>query len=277
MANRFFTYAGNKVRFSTRFNTLSLGVDSSVYVEPFLGSGAIFVNLEDRFDEYIINDLNPYIMDIWRACEHFTYKELLDFRKFIFDKFGGDNTQRSMFELREYYNENIHHVDSVDRGLYLYVLSNACFNGLVKITEKGFCQGFSTRENMYLTPEHVWNSIRNKLKKTTMSSVDYRVLLDGCKDSLIFMDPPYINRDLDYNEHFGTYDDFLKTLTTLSENNNNIVYTDAGDTFKEPWNSFVIRMMTSTASGRSHSGNIRGPKVEMCYFNFEEENGCFQY
>lgn len=59
---RLMKYAGAKNDFTPIINEHINQSRKSIYVEPFLGSGAVFFNLEKHFDRYILNDLDNALL-----------------------------------------------------------------------------------------------------------------------------------------------------------------------------------------------------------------------
>ena len=88
MKDYLFKYTGRKSFFSEQFNEMIAPLKEKIYIESFLGSGAIFSNLKKEFELYIINDFSSEIISIWNAIKQFNYEEFFDFKKFIIDKFG---------------------------------------------------------------------------------------------------------------------------------------------------------------------------------------------
>lgn len=76
--NRAFKYAGNKLFLIDNINQ-KINKKFDLYFEPFLGSGAIFYNLDNnKFVKYIINDYDYNIYLIHHAIKTYTYNDFIN-------------------------------------------------------------------------------------------------------------------------------------------------------------------------------------------------------
>jgi len=144
--NKFMRYQGSKDHFVPEFNKLYEKTNKNIFCELFLGSGAIFINCQDSFDEYILNDNNENIMSIWNAVIKFTYNDFMNVKKFIFDKFGDIKTNKeAYYKFRNWYNENIHFSGKTEKGICLYYLANSCINSMLRFGPNGMNQSYGNR------------------------------------------------------------------------------------------------------------------------------------
>ena len=82
MYNKIINYAGNKSKFLDNIlpnisRAKELGC--TTYVEPFLGSGVVFLNLPVEFDNYYLNDLNRSLVAILEAVGKTDYNTFHSF------------------------------------------------------------------------------------------------------------------------------------------------------------------------------------------------------
>jgi len=80
MTKRIMRYAGNKLYLVPIINKLieKCNMTFETYIEPFLGSGAIFYNLEYDFSNNILNDLDSLITDTeYTLDQQDKYRELM--------------------------------------------------------------------------------------------------------------------------------------------------------------------------------------------------------
>lgn len=205
------------------FNDLIQQSDKKIYVEPFIGSGAIFINVADKFDHYIINDLDENIISMYNSVVKFTYKDFVDAKDFLFDKFGDIEMDKdSYYEYRDFYNQIYHGTNKEERGIFLYFLANSCINSLLRFGPNGMNQSFG--ERFYFFNEGTFNTIKNKLSKTTIENKNYREI--ELKDSLVYLDPPYFGTDVTYKQQFEK-NDLVELINYIKNNSsNNIFYSD---------------------------------------------------
>ena len=224
---KFLRYQGSKEHIVPLVNNLGLiNTKHDRYIEPFVGSGTIFINLPDVFDEYIINDINPNIMSMWNALAKYSYSDYEDVYNEILTKFGDIKENKwSYYNFRDYYNTTFHFSDSDKKGLYLYFLTNSCINSMLRFGPNGMNQGFGNRLYFFTKEEH--NSIHNKLKKTRIFDVDFSDMLRGAHHSFIYLDPPYIERPTTYSKGFEEQQLIeLITLINYLNGQNSIFYSD---------------------------------------------------
>jgi len=207
------------------FNELINNANNGVYVEPFLGSGAVFINLPDKFDLYIINDIDKNIMNIWQSVLNFSYKDFVDVKNNIFEIFGDiKNNKDSYYNFRNFYNDYYHFESKEEKGIFLYFLANSCINSLLRFGKSGMNQSFGNR--FYIFDEQTFNKIKNKLLKSQIYNVDYREL-KNINNSIVYLDPPYFGTDVTYEKQFEKNDlteliDYIK----IYSNSNKILYSD---------------------------------------------------
>lgn len=61
---RLLRYSGSKLNFIDKINPIISESKAKHYYEPFIGSGAVFINLNKEFDSYHINDLDKNLIHI---------------------------------------------------------------------------------------------------------------------------------------------------------------------------------------------------------------------
>lgn len=215
----------NKIRFlryqGSKFSLLDDIIDFidynyKIFIEPFVGSGAVFLNIKDKFDRYVINDINEYIMVIWKALELYEYDDYINARNKIFNKFGNiKENKQSYYDFREWYNENFHFTNKKEKGLYLFFLANSCINSMLRFGPNGMNQSYGNR--LYNIEKDTLIEFNKKLNKLNMFCKDYKeILSDDISDSLIFLDPPYYQRMTSYSSNFNEKD-FIELLSKIKK------------------------------------------------------------
>lgn len=268
---KYFNYHGTKIKFAENVNNMIHHVNYLVngkkyryYVEPFVGSGAVYLNVPDIFDCYFINDIDPSIVSLWEAVEAYEYYDFVAAREKVLIRFGDiKENKEAYYEFRNWYNARYHTTNDPAKGLYLYLLANSCINSMLRFGPNGMNQSWGHR--LYFFTESDYNNIRKKMEKTVITQGDYKECLKDKKDSLIFLDPPYFLRGTSYTENFTEADtlDFLEILYRCAEENS-VIYTDVdsnivnGDFLK-----FTVRRMRSTGPNTSKDETVD----EVCYHN----------
>ncbi|GJQ43780.1 MAG: site-specific DNA-methyltransferase (adenine-specific) [Ignavibacteriaceae bacterium] len=228
---RFFKYRGSKLHIIDLFNKLIEQTNKKVFVELFVGSGAIFLNTPDIFDLYIINDIDKNIISMWKAINNFNYSHYVETKNKIFEIFGDiKNNKNSYYNFRNFYNENYHFTDKEEKGIFLYFLANTCINSLLRFGASGMNQSFGNR--FYFFNENTFNKIKQKMSKTQIFNVNYKDLKIE-NESLLYLDPPYYGTDVSYNKQFEIND--LNLLIDYIKKNSNyeVLYSDLSNTISD--------------------------------------------
>lgn len=196
----FLKWAGGKRWFTRRHDEL-LPKKFNRYIEPFLGSGAVFFALCPR--EAILADSNSNLIATYRAI-----KENWNLvRRYL--------VQHQRLHSRTHYYESrgkLLRSPSARAAQFLY-LNRACWNGLYRVNLKGeFNVPIGTKETIVFEDDD-FEAIARALKPANLLCSDFEstiALAQG--DDFIFVDPPYtINHNangfLKYNEKIFTWRD----------------------------------------------------------------------
>ena len=205
----FIKWSGNK---SKHLKHILPFIPSSykTYIEPFVGSGALFLNLQPK--KSIINDLNKDLINCWESVKN----NPLDILK-IFDTFGKifkplDNKDKVVL-CREI-------TASIEMSNYdynraaIFMLMKFCgYNGHIFVNNK-FLFG-SLDMNIYINDRFFFLEepmsrnifeVSKYLNNTDCSiyNKDYKTILSKAKKGdFVFMDPPYVeshNYQFNYNK-----------------------------------------------------------------------------
>lgn len=119
--NRFSRYAGSKLHFCNRLNTIAKELKgSTTYVEPFFGSGAIFFNLDREFDRYVLNDTNRHVVNTVASFKHGTYEQYRRQIDYVAEKFGDIMKEKeSYYKFRDWFNVEYFGKGRAGRGILL--------------------------------------------------------------------------------------------------------------------------------------------------------------
>lgn len=271
---RMMRYSGSKYNFVEIINEIINKSNKKIFIEPFIGSGSVFINTIDKFDEYIINDVDSNIISIWNAIKEFNYKDWSDRKRYIFNKFGDiKNNKESYYNFRNTYNEKIHFTDKKEKGIYLYFLANSCINSFLRFGPNGMNQSYGNVS--YTFNKLSYNKIKMKLKKTKILNLDYTEI--EYSNSLLFLDPPYFERDSSYSK-FDNEDnkEFINNIIQYSKNND-VLYTDIyNEEVYKQINKFkrklLRKQMSNTSPNRKNNlEKVKGNK-EVLYYKIEENN-----
>jgi DNA adenine methylase Dam len=172
------------------------------YVEPFLGGGALFLEMlgEGNFAEYLVSDSNPRLMNLYDAVRD-TPAELMMLldvweREYLANSWA--ERSKVYYRCRERFNK-IPAVGVESAALFIY-LNKTCFNGLYRENKSG---GFNAPFGKYENPRFYDRSnimeLSRKLGRRSggkptalLRCGDFLALEDSiADDAFVYLDPPY--------------------------------------------------------------------------------------
>ncbi len=197
----FLKWAGGKYRVMGKISpALSKG---KRLIEPFAGSGAVFLNTD--YDDYLINDLNPDLINTFKFLQ-------TEGREFIYDVkklFTPENNNESIFyDLRSEFNSTC---DLRRKSTIFIYINRHCFNGLCRYNKKG---GFNVPFGSYKAPyfpEDEMIFFHQKSKNVQFTNVDFTETLGlATTGDIVYCDPPYVPLTVTSNFTSYTQDGFSR-------------------------------------------------------------------
>lgn len=176
---------------------------SGRYVEPFLGSGALFFELQPQ--KAIINDINLELINMYVQI-----RDNCDAVKLVLDDFQiqynrlktSDERSQLYYEKRSEFNQRIgmnQNRTEADAALFIF-LNKACYNGLYRVNAKGqFNTPTAKRVNLNLYDEENMNQCSTALLRARILNCDFAEACKGLrKGDFVYFDSPY----------YDTYDSY---------------------------------------------------------------------
>lgn len=269
-------FIGNKHHFIDKFLELEHQVvsascsDSWTYIEPFVGSGSIFLNKANNYNLCVINDKDRNLMRIWHSLKEFDSDKFEEALQQVTDQFGDiRNCKQCWYDFRNWFNKTYWKKDSFIEGIYLMLLVNTTTNSIFRFGPNGFNSSYGNRYKMLNVEDFL--KIKELLSNTTVVSGDYKTVLNDYPNTLYFCDPPYHSRNVQsYVENFddvNKYVDFLDTLKQLKKSK--VILTDIVNDINvkmlKNWNQIGVREIKNI--GPSVSG-AKTTGFEVAYSNF---------
>jgi site-specific DNA-adenine methylase len=111
-----------------------------------------------------------------------------------------------------------------------------------------------------------WDRVKYILYKSKLTSMSYDSIIQNVKNSILFLDPPYVSREICYNHGFDL-NQFLNIIKQL-DNSNFIMYTDIENEHSdELLNLGWSKISTKTMRSIRPSGNSEITGQEVLYYN----------
>jgi DNA adenine methylase len=190
IARPFLKWAGGKTQL---LDELKARVPSSwsplrdLYVEPFLGAGALYLKLKPLHAR--LNDLNAELIVCWQALRDCPHE--------VCEMLGEMETQYRANPEDTYYSVRMMIPSSLEipaRAARFIMLNKAGFNGLYRVNKHGHCNvpwGQNKWVNLLDVPN--LNACSDLLQSTDveLTSVDFADVSSIGPGALVYLDPPY--------------------------------------------------------------------------------------
>ncbi len=179
------------------------------YIEPFLGSGAVFFKLRPK--EAILSDINEDLIIAYQAIKD-------DWEKVysILKKHHRKHCKEYYYEIRKSKPRSIY-----SRAARIIYLNRTCWNGLYRVNKNGgFNVPIGTKTKVVLDTDN-YADIANLLENVELTNSDFeKVINKASEGDLLFVDPPYTVKHTDngfikYNEKLFHWDDQVRLSECL--------------------------------------------------------------
>lgn len=199
----FLKWVGGK-RWLVASSQLRIPASYKKYIEPFLGSGAMYFRLSPSVA--LLSDLNPELIETYKAVRAFPNKILLLL----------EEHQRAHSRVYYYAMRSSRPSTVLGRAARFIYLNRTCWNGLYRVNQKGrFNVPIGTKTKVAFETDH-FLEVASLLASADIRSGDFEQYVDrACEGDLLFLDPPYtanhnLNGFLKYNEKIFSWSDQVR-------------------------------------------------------------------
>lgn len=162
-------------------------------VEPFAGSCSVMLNTE--YDEYLIGDVNPDLIALYKAIAANPY-DVIDWARLLFENY---NHAAGYYSNRDSFNHNDD--PSWRPALFLY-LNRHCYNGVCRYNKSG---GFNVPYGKYKRPyfpEREILAFAEKARRATFVCASYVHTLEMVAEGdVVYCDPPYLTESKNFTQY----------------------------------------------------------------------------
>jgi DNA adenine methylase len=204
----FLKWAGGKRWFVAKHSEW-LRRDAVRYLEPFLGSGAVFFHIKPQCA--ILSDLNSELVTTYQSvrdapCEVRRHLEV----------------HQQMHSTDYYYLLRKKKPRSASRKAARFIyLNRTCFNGIYRVNLQGVFNVPKGTKDKVLLPGDDFAGVSKLLQPVTIVSQDFANTIEEAKEGdFLYIDPPYTvrhnnNNFLKYNEHIFSWADQKRLAVCL--------------------------------------------------------------
>lgn len=265
MTNPFLKWAGGK-RWFVKGQHDFFPLDYNRYIEPFVGSGAVYFFLEPK--RAIISDSNPELIVTYRAIRD-NHKAVEEFLK----EYQCRHSEAFYYKMRSHAPSSVE--ETAARMIYL---NRTCWNGLYRVNRQGvFNVPKGTKSNVLLDSDD-FSSLSSLLRRSDIFHSDFEPIIDRSKSNdFLFLDPPYTVRHnnngfVKYNEKLFSWDDQLRLKSAIDRavaRGAKVLMTNANhdsvwDLYCDDYNCFSVSR-SSVISGKKE---FRGAYSELIVSSF---------
>lgn len=204
----FLKWAGGKRWLSDRIVDLANPI-SGKYIEPFLGSGAVYFALKPA--KALLSDLNADLINAYSAIknDHHKVSSLLKLHQ-------ARHSKEYYYVIRRYRPR----CEYRKAARFIY-LNRTCWNGLYRVNLEGqFNVPIGTKSTV-LMPTDDWSSLAVRLNSVQIICGDFEDSINKAREGdLIFADPPYtvkhnFNGFIKYNDSLFSWNDQVRLRDSL--------------------------------------------------------------
>ena len=302
MIKPFVKWAGGKSKVLEQLIPLlpkNINSDNMVYVEPFVGGGAMAFQILKMFPKIkriIISDINKELIDCYHVIAH-SPEQLIDELRFLEKRYLSLNIEdrkRLFLYIRDEYNKTKGYInDKIHLTAMFIFLNKTCFNGLYRVNKDGmFNTSFGKYEKPLICDYETILEDSSLLRDNRVSiyDMDFSDILSCIskeeKEVFFYLDPPYypISETSCFTEYSKDgFDgdnnkrllDFCYTLNMFKYKfllNNSYVKNEEEDIsmFEKMYSDFNISYITANRSINS-DGAKRGRITELAITNYYEK------
>jgi DNA adenine methylase len=255
----FLKWAGGKRWLVRRYPQL-FDLKFNRYIEPFVGSGAVFFDLQPQ--RGIISDVNPALMNVYsvlRSDYRRVWVHLLEHAR--------NHSDEYYYEVRS----KAFRSDASRAAQFIY-LNRTCWNGLYRENLRGeFNVPRGTKDTIIFADDD-FAAVSEALASTKIMSGDFEKVFNAVKeDDFVFIDPPYTvkhngNGFVKYNESIFSWNDQVRLANAVklkARSGASILVTNAyHSTVIELYRSFATIVPVERASILSGDKSYRGKTQE---------------
>ncbi len=216
-----FFYVGDKYKLMPQLKRM-MPEDIGQYIEPFVGGGSSFLN--SKGFKYVLNDIDPYVVELHRQIGAYAWKQEELFGKLfeIMDHYKLSCSYRNICvpdELKKNYVKTYYSKYNKeayirmrrdfnagkDDFLRLYLLLIYGFNHMIRFNGRGEFNlpvgNVDFNHNVYQALVDYLEFVRgHKLEFYSMDYISFLETITFEEDSYIFLDPPYLISMSEYNK-----------------------------------------------------------------------------
>ncbi len=186
-------WAGGKSQLLAQFQELYPSTDIKLYMEPFLGGGAVFFDICPQ--RAVLLDNNPELVNFYNVLKYGLEALVADLKKHR-------NEDYYFYEVRAMDPEKLSPAERASRFLFL---NKTAYNGLWRVNKKGQHNvPFGKYKNPRILDEGNLSAVSSTLRNAEILERDFECVVQYAEPgSFVYLDPPY--HPLSSTSNFTSY------------------------------------------------------------------------
>jgi len=191
----------------------------TTYFEPFLGGGAVFFYIAQKFsiERAVLFDINEDLIITYKVIKY-NPEELMrfiDYYKYLYNNMDIEKQKDFFYSIRENYNKNKvkinfndYNNELIEHAAQMIFLNKTCYNGLYRLNSKGeFNVPFGKYKKVNFYDKENILYISALLQKAELYICDFEEIIHyDVNNAFIYFDPPY--RPISQTASFTSYSKF---------------------------------------------------------------------
>lgn len=191
----------------------------TTYFEPFLGGGAVFFYIAQKFsiERAVLFDINEDLIITYKVIKY-NPEELMrfiDYYKYLYNNLDIEKQKDFFYSIRENYNKNKvkinfndYNNELIEHAAQMIFLNKTCYNGLYRLNSKGeFNVPFGKYKKVNFYDKENILYISALLQKAELYICDFEEIIHyDVNNAFIYFDPPY--RPISQTASFTSYSKF---------------------------------------------------------------------
>jgi DNA adenine methylase len=218
----------------------------SMYIEPFIGGGAIYFYLCP--EQAVINDVHKELIDFYQSIKDGYSSQIYNFMQ------NHPNDETTYYQVRA-----MNHDKILDNAKRFYYLRKTCFRGMLRYNSKG---EFNIPYGRYKTCN--FEDLKNEkyeilLKRTQVHNTDFETIFDNYndKDNFMFLDPPYDSEFTDYGYCTFGKDEHIRLAKCFKSTKIKCLMIIGKTPFiEELYNGYIVDEYDKKYRFKLHSGRV---------------------
>jgi len=212
-AKPFLKWAGGKTQLIDQIKKQLpsyIGTKNIIYIEPFVGSGAVLFWILDQFpniEKAIINDINSDLTDTYLAIKNNVDELIIILKKLEieYQDFANNLELKKEYFYSKRNQFNSRNLSKTEQSALFIFLNRTCFNGLYRVNRKNeFNVPIGSYKKPQICNEENLLAVHKILQRVIILNSDFSDTLEFASgNTLFYFDPPY--KPLSKTSNFNSY------------------------------------------------------------------------